>query len=246
MATPLTSWCVLLMQTEDPLLSDPRIRRAIAHAVDIDYLAAVITDGRLSGNPSAIPRGAQFHTATHDRHLALDPERARALLKEAGYDGRAIKLQTSRDAYPRLYPTAVAVHNMLRAVGLNVELELLPWKEQLDGRYRKGDYQLSLFLFGGRNSPTLSYGKFIGSKASLPRFQWDDEEALAAVERAEAALDDAQLQTVYDDLHQRMIEDAPTLALFNDERFDVTSAKVRGYEPTRFMRAALWGVSFGD
>lgn len=240
--TPLTSWYVLMIQTQDALLSDARVRRAIAHAIDLDYIAAVVTEGRQPGNPSVIPTGAQFHASAHEERVILDPARARALLQEAGYQGQSLQLQVSRDVYPRLYPAAVVVRSMLRAVGLNVELQEIPWKEHLDGRYRQGDFQLSLFLFGGRNSPTLSYGKFIGAKASLPRFQWDDEAALALVEKAEAARSETELQDIYDELHRRMIELTPTLALFNDERFDLISERVQGYEPTRFMRVPLWGV----
>ncbi|MGH8286020.1 MAG: ABC transporter substrate-binding protein, partial [Steroidobacteraceae bacterium] len=129
--TPLTSWYDLLIQTTDPLLSDKRIRQAIAHAIDLDYVAAVVTEGRATGNPSVIPLGAQFHTAAHDGRRALDTARVRELLREADYDGQPIRLQTSRDAYPWLYPAAVAVQSMLRAVGLNIELDVMPWKQQL-------------------------------------------------------------------------------------------------------------------
>jgi peptide/nickel transport system substrate-binding protein len=121
---------------------------------------------------------------------------------------------------------------MLRAVGLNVELELMPWKQQLDQHYRTGNFQLNMFLFGGRNSPTLSYGKFIGSKASLPRFQWDDDAAFALVQQAENATSVEALQETYDQLHRRMIDEVPSIA-----------PSVRGYAPTRFMRVPLWGVS---
>jgi peptide/nickel transport system substrate-binding protein len=241
--TPLTSWYDLLIQTRDPVLSDKRVRQAIAHAIDLDYVAAVVTQGRGKGNPSVIPTGAEFHTKVHDERSALDPARARELLREASYNGQAITLQTSRDAFPWLYDAAVAVGSMLRAVGLNVQLQVIPWKEQLDTHYRGGSFQLSLFLFGGRNSPTLAYGKFIGPKAELARFQWDDSEAFALVREAEDATTVEALQAAYDALHRRMVDDVPTLPLFNDERFDLIAANVRGYEPTRFMRVPLWGVS---
>jgi peptide/nickel transport system substrate-binding protein len=241
--TPLTSWYDLLIQTADPLLSDKRIRQAIAHAIDLDYVAAVVTQGRGRGNPSVIALGADFHTKAHDGRRPLDPARARELLREAGYKGAPLTLQTSRDAYPWLYDAAVVVHSMLRAVGLNVELQVIPWKQQLDTHYRGGSFQLNLFLFGGRNSPTLAYGKFIGPKATLARFQWDDAEAFALVQKAEDATTRETLQAAYDELHRRMVEDVPTLPLFNDERFDLIAAGVRGYEPTRFMRVPLWGVS---
>ena len=244
--SPLTSWYDLLIQTSDPLLADRKIRQAIAHAIDIDAIAAAVTQGRQRGNPSVIPLGTQFHSTAHDARREFDPAQARRLLQEAGYAGQPIAMQVSRDAYPLLHETAVVVRDMLRAAGLNVELELLPWKEQLDDGYRTGRFQLSLFLFGGRNSPTLSYGKFIGPKASIARFQWDDGDAFGLVQQAENANDDSALQSLYDQLHRRMLDAVPTIPLFNDERFDLLREGIQGYEPDRFMRVALWGVTPGD
>jgi peptide/nickel transport system substrate-binding protein len=238
-----TSWFDLLIQTSDPLLSDVRVRRAIAHAIDRPLLAASVTRGRVPANPSVVPLGTAARTAAHDYALPFDPARSRALLAEAGYQGQPIELVTSRDTYPMLYDGAVHLRSMLRAAGLNVVLSVVPWTEHLETHYRKGLFQLSFFLFGGRNTPTLAYGKFIGSKASLPRFQWDDAAAFALVQAAEQAGSESEERRIYQELHRRMIDDSPTIALFADERFDLVREAVRGYEPTIFLRAALWGVS---
>lgn len=45
MSSPGLSWAVLLMQIRDPLLSDVRIRRAIAHALDLEQIADARGEG---------------------------------------------------------------------------------------------------------------------------------------------------------------------------------------------------------
>ena len=41
---PVMSMTALLMQTRDPLLADPRLRQALAHAIDYAQLAAAVTE----------------------------------------------------------------------------------------------------------------------------------------------------------------------------------------------------------
>jgi peptide/nickel transport system substrate-binding protein len=167
----------LLIQTRDPLLSDLRIRRAIAHAIDIDYLAAALTEGRQTGNPSVISANSHFHSDTLARGHQFDLGLARQLLRDAGYDGQPLEIQANRDTYPEMYRIGVLVRSMLRAAGINAVLNVMPWQEQLNDHYQTGRFQLQAFGQGGRNHPALVYGKFIGPKDEKARFQWDDDSA---------------------------------------------------------------------
>ncbi|MGA8202941.1 MAG: ABC transporter substrate-binding protein [Woeseiaceae bacterium] len=232
----------LLIQTSDPLLSDVRVRRAIAQAIDIDYIAAVLTDGRQSGNPSVISTNSEFYSAAQREGHPFDPSAARKLLREAGYDGRKIEILANRDEFPEMYRIAVIVRSMLRAVGMNAVLTVLPWKEQLDDRYRNGTFQLQSFGQGGRDHPLLVYGKFIGPKGEKARFQWDSDDAFQQLRVAQALTDRTALQHVFDDLHRQMLEEVPTLALFNFEYHDATRDDIRGFHTTPFMRTTFWGV----
>jgi peptide/nickel transport system substrate-binding protein len=240
----------LLIMSRNPALADIRMRRAIAHAIDLDYLAAVLTEGRQRANSSVISTNSHFHSAVHDRRIPFDIARARELLAEAGYDGAPIEIQTNRDGYPEMYRIGVLVRSMLQSVGINAVLKVMPWKEQLDNRYRNATFQLQAFGQGGRNHPALVYGKFIGPKSALndpentyERLQWIDDEAYDMVNRAEVAPTVEEQQAIYDDLHRRMLDQVVTLALLNFEYHDAIRAELRGFHTTPFMRTTLWGVS---
>ena len=232
----------LLIQTQDPLLSDRRIRRAIAHAIDTGRIASVMTAGRQLANPSPISRNSHFHTAAHDAGHDYDPGRARRLLQEAGYTGQAIELQTNDDAYPEMLRIAMLLREMLTAAGFNIVLKVMPWEEQLETHFRGGSFQLQSYGQSGRNHPVLVYGKFVGPKARMARFQWDDAEAFALVAAAQEAPGIEPQQRIFDELHARMLLDVPTIVLFNFEYHDAVRAGVCGFESTSFMRPLLWGV----
>lgn len=241
-------WNLLLM-SRNPALSDVRMRRAIAHAIDLDYIAAVLTEGRQQANPSVISAASLFHTPVHDQRIQFNPAASKALLQELSYDGSSIEIQTNLDGLPEMYRIGVLVRSMLRAVGINAALNVMPWKEQLDTHYRSAKFQLQAFGQGGRNHPALVYGKFIGPESALSeadgkyqRLQWIDDEAFALVNRAEVATTIAEQISIYEDLHIRMLENIATLPLLNFEHHDAVREGVQGFHTTPFIRTTLWGV----
>lgn len=234
------SWNVLLIQTRDPLLSDVRVRRALAHAIDTTRLVEARTEGLGQPNASAVPRSSAAHTPAHDAGYKYDPDLARKLLKEAGYDGRVIKLQANqRLAY--LYDTAILLQAMLKEVGFNVELEILEWATQLD-RFNKGNFQLQSFRFSARLEPSLNYRTFTGSKDKDASNQWDDPEAVALLGSASAEVEPSRRQEIFDWLHRRMIEQVPIISLYNTLLVDASTTRITGFAPTSLGKARAWGV----
>lgn len=232
---------VLLIQTRDPLLSDPRIRRAIAHAIDLKQVAAITTFDAAKPNPSMIPLASPFHTPVHDRWLRYDPARARALLQAAGYRGQPISIQTTRK-FAAAFDNAVAIQAMLTAVGINAQLEVLDWGTQLD-YYSRGRFQLSAFGFSGRAHPVLGYSTIIGSKDINPAAQWDNPTARALLREAAVAPDAQGQQLAFDRLHELMQRDVPVIPLYNEPSVDLVAPGIEGYRNWPGGHPRLWGVS---
>ena len=104
---------------------DLRVRRAVAHAIDIDMIVAKVLRGQARPTGSFISPLVDGHVAALEKRLPYDPARARALLKEAGYpDGFAVTL----DCVNVTYRTAVcqAMAAMLTQVGIRVSFQPSP------------------------------------------------------------------------------------------------------------------------
>src|SRR5690606_17835642 len=108
-------------RTGDNPLTDVRVRRAVNHAIDRE----TIVDNLVGGDGEII--NAPCHPVQFgcDQSAAVvydyDPEKAKALLAEAGYaDGFSVKMGSYRDR-----ARAEAVQSYLAAVGINAELEIL-------------------------------------------------------------------------------------------------------------------------
>jgi peptide/nickel transport system substrate-binding protein len=240
-ASPTMAANGILLQTADPLLSDPRIRRAIALSLDIPGVVAAITGGLSTPNNSAVPVASGFHGPVQAEGYVRDLDRARALLAEAGYDGQPIRLMTNQ-RYQSMYDIAVFAQAMARDAGINFELEVAEWGAQLD-RYLDGGYQAMAFGYSARLDPALSFDMFMGDKATAPRKVWDDPEAQALLEQAKRVSDPETRQDLFDRLHRMLIDSATFLIFYEGPSIAGAREGVSGYSSWAADKPRFWGVA---
>lgn len=234
-------WSALLLQTQNPLLRDVRMRRAIASAINGNQLAGSATSKLATGNPSVIPTSSPWYSKTQRKGVPFDARATARLAKEAGYRGEKLKLQTNK-RFESMYTNAVILQAMLQKAGINVELEVLDWAAQL-ANYREGKFQLMSFAFTARTDPSLIYMSFIGDKAKGAYYQWDDRNVDQLARQIATQTDRARRQELIDQLHELMIAQVPIVPLYNPPVIDATGPKVSGYKPWTAGRTRLWNVS---
>ena len=104
---------------------DLRVRRAVAHAIDIDAIVAKVLRGQATPTGSFLSPLVDGYVPALEKRLPYDPARSRALLKEAGYtNGFGVTL----DCVSVTYRTAVcqAIAAMLTQVGIRVTFQSSP------------------------------------------------------------------------------------------------------------------------
>lgn len=120
----------LVFNLHDPHMADVRVRQAIAYAIDRKALCDELFPGAALPATSAIPPGAP----AHDPHSAAeryphDPERARALLAEAGVSqGLTLQVVAAQAGSAQLNPGAIykRLAQDLSKVGIRLEVTLHP------------------------------------------------------------------------------------------------------------------------
>ena len=105
--------------TKGPL-RDPRVRRALNHAVDVETMLRTVMSGRGIRAAGSIPPGIVGHDSARAPY-AHDPAEAKRLLAEAGYpNGFSIRLWRSQRA--ELARIAQSVQQSLAVVGIRAEI----------------------------------------------------------------------------------------------------------------------------
>lgn len=107
---------------------DVRVRKALYHAVDIEALRGNLMKGMSRPTGSITPsRLGSFEDPELERRAAYDPDRARALLAEAGYpQGFEVALDCPNNRYINDAEICVALAGMWSRVGVKVRVNAMP------------------------------------------------------------------------------------------------------------------------
>lgn len=125
---------------------DVRVRRAVAHAIDVETIDRVLMSGLADPESQLTPAGLSGYSEAHADRPAYDPEAAAALLAEAGYpDGFPFLFRCTNDRYLNDEAVCQAITGMLQRVGLDARLETGPVRTYW-GELREGAFDL--FLLG--------------------------------------------------------------------------------------------------
>jgi peptide/nickel transport system substrate-binding protein len=127
---------------------DPRVREAFFRAIDENTIKARVM--RNQATPSALMIAPELFALSKDFTRApYDPERAKALLKEAGYpEGFEVGMDCPNDRYVNDEAICQAVSSMLARAGIKVNLLAQPKAKYFAKILKPGGYDTSFYLLG--------------------------------------------------------------------------------------------------
>lgn len=181
---------------------DARVRQAMSLAINREGLAERLLSGQAKPAAQYVPNYVPGASPSL-KPLPFDAERAKALLKEAGWaDGFQVGLAGSNDRYPNDAQVAQAIGQMLARIGIKVDVQTMP-ASQLFSRGSKLEFSaiLSGWVGNGEPSSTLvslmaTYDPAKGMGASN-RGRWSNAEYDTALQTALRTLDDAKRNALY-------------------------------------------------
>lgn len=211
---------------------DVRVRRAIAHAIDRDAMAAISPTTRRPAT-GILPPGMPGYSPK-PKALAHDPDRARELLAEAGFPAgeglRPLVLYTARGSQITR-TTALRIREDLAAVGIRVEIREVPWPEL---SRRISDNDAPSFLLGwvaDLVDPDAFIRTLFEPDASTNYFAFRDEEVGARLRLASIELNPIERARMYRELECLILEAAPVVPLYQPRAVVLHRDGVHGVEP---------------
>ena len=200
-------------------LDDVRVRRAIAMAIDRKQVVDAVADGFGTPIGSFYVPGAPGYvdlTAVN----AYNPDKARALLKEAGVSSPlALSLKLPPTPYARQGGEVIAA--MLAKVGIAAKQESVEWAQWLSGVYAQKAYDLTIIS----HVEPLDFGNF-----ARPGYYWNYESAQfnALWAQISSTADSAQRLKLMADAQRLVADDAVAAYLYQPTWITVASARLKG------------------
>ena len=229
---------ILSTNNKAELLSDVRVRKAIAHAIN----RAEIINGAMFGYGT--PIGTHFAPHNPDYldltgNSAHDPDMARSLLAEAGHgDGIELRLMLPPPAYARRGGEIIAAQ--LRAVGIDTEISNLEWAQWLEQVFRNKDYDLTIV------SHTEPSDINIYARPEY-YFQYDNPDFQALMKEYDVTANPAARTELAHRLQTIISDDYVNGFLFQLPKTGVADAKINGLWRNAPTQANdLTGVSWSD
>ncbi len=194
--------------TRHPALKDKRVRQALNLAIDRELLIKAVFNGM-----STVPNGFQMKSfgdmyKAAPKGAQFDPEKAKMLLKEAGYNGEEISFRYLKDYYTGEVSTVQILEQMWSAVGFNIKLELKEnWGQIQEDDVAEGRGIINWSGTAYLNDPVGQVQRLFGPNGFFQRHEyWDGSAFNAATEGLMSA-----------DLKTRKAAFTKLLAVWEDE-----------------------------
>lgn len=187
---------ILAFDKHHPALADPRVRLAMAHAIDGQAIVDALWAGR-----TRVPPGLQweFYGPMFVQGWTVppyDPDRARALLRAAGYQGEPITYRVRNEYYTAELATAQLVAELCKQVGLNIAIEVKEnWAEVLNQTGRGvRDWSNSATFDDPVSSIVNQHGPH---GAQQTNGEWTNEEMNRLSPELESSIDPARRKAIF-------------------------------------------------
>lgn len=203
----------LVLNKKEGIFSDNKMRQAINTALDTEnIMMAAFPDEkfyRLDHGYMMVEQEEWYNEAGKDRYNINNPEKAKQLFEEAGYNGEEIKIITTKD-YEYMYNSAVVIQEQLKAIGVNVKLDVTDWATILDLRTKPSEYDGFVTQFPKVMTPQ----QILHLGSEWPGWT-NDQEISDLIQEINAAGSAEEAKAIFSKLQDRMY-DYLTIVKFGD------------------------------
>lgn len=223
---------VLFNVAKEGPFKDPKVRQAVGYAIQRQDVIDAAFAGRgspLLGMPN--PPGSPYDTSDPAIEYSYDPEKAKALLTEAGYpNGFSCRLLAT-STYGMHQDTASIVQAYLQMIGINATLDLPDWATRVK-KGKEGDYDIAVHgLSGFYNDPNALWPLLHSGPHNYTRsFGFESARIDELLEKGRASMDEAERGIIYKELAKAYYEEVPQVPLNWRAQAHAMQKPVKGFK----------------
>jgi peptide/nickel transport system substrate-binding protein len=214
------------LDQSQPRFQDVKVRQALLYAIDRESIITGVLKGygKAATGPIA-PLQEKYYNADVKKYN-YDPEKAKALLKEAGYtpgadgflqkDGKVFEINMPAGQYGVLVQAATLVQQYWQKVGVKVNLQVIDWNAFIQKVIVNRTYDASLAWWRAPVDPDIlayNHSSAAGKGNNIPGYKNPALDKLLEDGR-KAKTTDERIK-IYKDLQVLTAEELPYLYLWN-------------------------------
>lgn len=221
--------------------TDPRVRQAIAHALNREQIKNIAFYGYADTTVAPISKRSfpNYHLEIADPY-PFDTKRANALLDEAGYPRQGNGYRFSVDLHANPFNTgfkrtATYVRSALSRIGIEVKLHDQDPGSYIRSVYTNREFDLTVSGVSTMFDPTVGLQRIYWSKSFNPSVpfsnanHYQNEKVDALLEAAAIEMDDTKRAALFKEFQEIVVHEIPTIALVQVNDVSVFNKRIRGF-----------------
>lgn len=233
-----------LFNTSKEYLSDPRVRQAIIYAIDRDTIVKQLLNGKGEVTDGFICSGSPFYNEGKTK-LSYDPDKAKQLLEEAGWDGSQTLQYYVSSSDSIAVKAAQLIQQYLQNVGVKIEINTVDFATLMT---IGGTDEEDFFSVQYTITPN-DYWADIKNLIDVQDFSWSggyyNEKVDEDLAKTQETTDETELKSLYNEIEEQVIEDAPMFPMYFQSNLGVVSDRLKNATPSfygAFDNIQEWSV----
>ncbi|GAB2904998.1 ABC transporter substrate-binding protein [Paralcaligenes ginsengisoli] len=211
----------------NPFAKDARVRQAFDLAIDRDAINQVVGMGLYQPAFQPFPPASFAYDKSVERK-GRDVKKARALLKEAGFD--RVKVEISYGTNTIMQQVMELIQATGREAGFDISLRPMEFAA-LQSTLARGDFQLGQAGWSGRVDPSGNVFQYVSCKGSLNDGKFCDEKLNKLLVDARVEQDTGKRKALYAEFLQRMQVERPIFYTYYLPWTFAVQKRVKGFVP---------------
>ena len=209
--------------------TDVRVRQAICYALDRQGIINVVAEGKgeVIGT-NMFPTFGRYYDASLVNKYPTNIDKAKELLKEAGYEGGISFTITIPSNYDFHVKTGEVITQQLKAAGIDAKIKLIEWSSWLSDVYAGRDFESTIIGLDSELAPS-DILRFYPSDSSKNFINYSNTEFDRIYTEAKKTSSEDEKEKLYKQLEAILTDDAASAYIQSPAQLVAVNKKLTGY-----------------
>ena len=237
------SWLIFNLNKKMRMFTNPKLRLAFLKAIDCKpVMEAAFGPPEFwsIASPTIGYLAYQDDTTGAPAYNHPDTTGAKALLKEAGYDGSPIVWLGTKN-YEWMYKASLVAKEQLEAVGFKVDLQIMDWATLVQRRAKAESYDVFQTGMGGTPAIPTAMNAIVSEK--WPGF-WASAKKDAAIQKFNTSVGLADRKAAWSEVQRLFYDEVVAVKVGDFYSLNATQKRVQAYNNIDYP--PFWNVWLGS